>query len=68
MSVNLATSARTSAIAGSASAAVTACDEGNWKCAIIAYGAAALPSATPSIRMTLVAFMTFITSGMWVAR
>jgi hypothetical protein len=35
---------------------------------IIAYGAAELPIGTPSIRMTLAAFMTFIASGMWVDR
>src|SRR5690606_5857691 len=68
MSVNLGTSARTSAIAGSASAAFRASADGNWKCAIIAYGAGAAPFDTPSISITLDAFITFIASGMWVDR
>src|SRR6185436_12006716 len=66
ISVNLATSARTSAIPGSARAAVSASDEANWKWAIIANGAGEPPIGTPSIRMTLAAFITFIASGMWV--
>src|SRR5687768_17197308 len=68
MSVNLAMSALTSAIAGFASAVCRAWDEANVKWAIITYGAATLPIGTPSISLTLAAFMTFITSGMWVER
>ena len=68
MSVNFAMSARTSAIAGSASPAFMASSEVNWKCAIITNGAGEVPLGTPSISMTLAAFMTFIASGMWVDR